>query len=101
MERNKGLVLTDVLDDSDALAAEISELHGAVVLADGLLPSGERAVPARHLDDVARLDAGRSNAHTDAACIQGAQKFVSWYMLEVQGDMVVGYMGWVDSDLRC
>ena len=67
----KEYVLTDVLDDADALAAEVSELHGAVVLADGLLP-GERAVAARHLDDVARLDARRSNAHTDAAC-EGVQ----------------------------
>ena len=70
-EPYKGLVLTYVLDDSDALAAEVSELHGAVVLAHGLLPAGERAVAARHLDDVARLDAGRSDAHTDAACRGG------------------------------
>ena len=70
MEYYNGLFLTDVLYDSDALAAKVPELHGAVVLAHGLLP-GERAVAARHLDDVARLDARRRNAHTDAACRGG------------------------------
>ena len=32
------LLLTDVLYDADALAAEVPELHGAVVLAHGPLP---------------------------------------------------------------
>ena len=61
---------------AEIVLIELPPLHCPVVLACRFLAPREWSVPARHLDDVARLDAGRRHAHSDVALTERGQLLV-------------------------